>query len=258
MLQQTSHAAVMPSHVSPRVGIKASLPVASPSRVLVPPYNTSTGPRMQVMATGPHLPADTARPHVPVHSGQTSGLAERVCDKLHDANITCDLQASKMTSMHAHMWQQQQNRQFCAQPQNCRLQPQPMSAYMTQQHRAQAPVAGCGTVPDWSSRFNGQSPYQQSEKLAHHHHQQQQRLMMPGGTMIRQQLPTYQNVIEHRHQDMLLKQAWQQRQLIHLPSSSQRHRYVVANVASESCDVGGFASSECVMAPSSSSAVSTV
>ena len=246
----------MPSRISPHVGIRASLPVAVPNRAVIPAYNTTAGPRVQVMAA-----IDTARPRAPVHSGQTPALAERGCNNiLYNVGSTSDLPPSKMAAMHAQMWQQ--NRQFNAQSQNCRLQPQPMSAYMTQQQRMQAP--GCGTLPDWSSRFNSQSPYQQSERLPHHHHhqQQQQRLAMPSGTMIRQQLPTYQNVVDqHLHQDMM-KHTWHQQQqhLLHLQSMSQHHRYVVASVAGESCDVGGFrpaASSNCVMAPSSSSAVSS-
>jgi len=246
---------MIPSHV----GIRVSLPVASPNRTVIPAYNTPLGPRVQLMTA-----VDTARlPHVPVHSGQTSGLAERVCDKqLYNAGNTSDLQASKMASVHAHMWQQ--NRQFSAQSVNCRLQPQPMPAYMTQQQRMQAPVSGCGTVPDWSSRFSGQTPYLQPERLPRHHQQQQQqRLVMPSGTMIRQQLPTYQNVVDHHvHQDMV-KHTWQQQQqrhLMNLQSMSQHHRYVVSSVASESlCDVGfrPAASSNCVMTSSSSLAVSS-
>jgi len=135
---------------------------------------------------------------------------------------------------------------------------------MTQQPRVQASGCGSGTVPDWSSRFNGQPPYQQSERLPHHRHQQQQRLMMPTGAMIRQQLPTYQNVVDqHLYQDMMLKHTWQQQQqqrhLMHLQSMSQHHRYIVPSVASESCNVGGFCqvvSSGCVMTPSTSSPVS--
>ena len=235
----------MPSRVSPHVGIKASLPIASLNRATIPTYNASTVPRMQAMAARPYLTADTARHRVPVHSGQ----AERACDKLFDAVCTTsEMHTSKMTSVRTHMWQQ--NRQL-AQPQNCRLQPQPVSAYVAQQQRLQAPVSGCGTVLDWSSRFNGQSPYQQSERLPHHQ-QQQQRFMMPSGTMIRQQLPTYQNVIgQHHQQDMVLKHTWQQQQqrhLMHLQSASQHHRYVVASVAGESYDVSAFrqaASSDC-------------
>ena len=220
--------------------------------------------RMQVLAAEPHLQssAEVARPRVPLHNGQTLGQAERVGDRLYDAGSTSDLQASKMTSMHAHMWQQ--NRLFRTQPPNCHLQQQPMSAYMAAQQCVQASVSGCDTGPDWSSRFNGPSLYQQSERLSHYHHQQQQqRLVMPRGTMVRQQLPAYQTIIDqHQHPGMMLKHnTWQQQQqhrhMMHLQSLSQRHCYVAA---SEACDVGGFyqpASSDFGMASSSSSAVSS-
>jgi len=247
MLQQTSLAALMQS---PHVGITSSLPVAVPSSAVIPAYNTSTMPRMHMMpaaASGPQLSANIARPRVPLHIGQMSRLPEQVCGKVYDACNTTAIQAGNMASMHAQVWQQ--NSQFSSHQPNSRLQPQPMSAYMTQQPHVQAPVSGCGTVPDWS-RFSGQLPYQQ---LPQYHQLRQQRHQVPSGTVIRQQLPTYQSVVDERlHQDMLLKHTWQQQQQRHLMhfQSVSHHHSTVAGVASEPCDVGGFrqaASDACMM-----------
>jgi len=232
----------MQSQVSPHVSITASLPVPAPGSAVIPAYNTSTIPRMHMMPAA-RVPANIGRLRVPVHGGQMSGLAERVCDKPYDACNTTDVQAGNVALMRAQLWQQ--NSQFSPHQQNSRLQPQPMSAYMTQQPHVQPPISGCGTVPGWSG-FRGQLPYQQqSERLPQHHQlQQQQRHLMTSGTMTRQQLPTYQKVIGERlHQDMMLKHTWQQQQqqqhLMHFQSVSHHHS-TIGGVASKPCDVGGF------------------
>jgi len=245
---------------SPHVGITASLPVAAACSAVIPVYNTSTRPRMHMMhaASGPQLPANVARPHIAVHNGQ---MAER-CNKLYDAANAADVQGTRMTSVHAQVWQQ--NSQFSPHQQNSRLHMQPVPAYvMTQQPRIQTPVSGCGTVPEWS-RFSGHLPYQQSERLPQRHQLQQQRHMLPAGTVLRQQLPTYQNAVDHRYnQEMMLKLTWQQqrqqqqRHLMRFQSVSH-HYSSIAGVASEPCDIGGFrqaASSGCMMSVTSSYAI---
>lgn len=244
MQQQTSHAALMQSRVSAHVSVTTSMPVGS----LIPAYNTSTRPRMHMMpaASGPQLSANIARPRVPVHGG----LAAERCEKLYDA----DVQAGRMASVRAPAWQQ--NSQFSPHPQNCQLPLQPVPMYtMTQQLRVQAPVSG--SVPEWS-RLSGQLPYQQSERLPPHHQLQQQRHMVPPGAMIRQQLPTYQSVVDQRiHHDLMLKHTWQQRQrhFMHFQSVSHQHSSV-GGVVNEPCDVGGFraaASNDGCMMPLTSS-----
>lgn len=241
----------MQSQPSPRVRASASLP----SSAIIPAYNTSTMPRMHMM---PAASANITRPRVPLNSGQMSALTDRVPDKLYDACNATDVHAGKMASMRAQVWQQ--NNQFRPHQQNSHLQLQPVPAYMAQQ-----PVSACGQVPSWS-RFSGQLPYQQPERLPQHHQLQQQRHLLPSNTMIRHQLPTYQNVVDERlHQDMMLKHTWQQQQqqqqrhLMHFQSLSHHHSSI-AGVASEPCDVGGFrqaASNSCMISLTSASAVSS-
>ena len=206
----------------------------------------------------PAANANISRPRVPLNSGQMSALTDRVPDKLYDACNATDVHAGKMASMRAQVWQQ--NNQFRPHQQNSHLQLQPVPAYMAQQ-----PVSACGQVPSWS-RFSGQLPYQQPERLPQHHQLQQQRHLLPSNTMIRHQLPTYQNVVDERlHQDMMLKHTWQQQQqqqqrhLMHFQSLSHHHSSI-AGVASEPCDVGGFrqaASNSCMISLTSASAVSS-
>lgn len=205
----------------------------------------------------PAAGANIARPRVPHNTAQMSVLTDRVCDKLYDACNATDIHADKMASMRAQVWQQ--NNQFRPHQQNSHLQLQSVPAYMAQQ-----PVSACGQVPGWSSRFSGQLPYQQPERLPQHHQLQQQRHLLPSNAMIRHRLPTYQNVVDERvHQDMMLKHSWQQQQqqrhLMHFQSVSHHHS-TIAGVASEPCDVGGFrqaASNSCMISLTSASAVSS-
>jgi len=248
----------MQSRVSPHVAVTASLHVAAPGNAVIPVYNTSTRPRMHMMpaaSVASQLSANIARPRVALHSGQ---MAER-CDKLYDSVDT----TARMASMRAQVWQQQSS-QFGVHQESSQLELQPMPAYMmTQKRHVQAPVSGCGTMPEWS-RFSGQLPYQQSERLPQHQQQQQQRHMVPTGAMIRHQLPTYQNVIDQRlHQDMMIKRTWQQQQqrhLMHFQSLSHQHSSITG-VVSEPCDIGGFrqaASNSCVYTATVSTVSSAV
>jgi len=261
VLRQTSVAALMQSRVSAHVGVTGSLHDAARSNAVIPVYNTSTRPRMHLMSAASgtsQLSANVARPRVALHSAQ---MAER-CDKLYDSVDT----ATRMASIRAQVWQQQSNQlqsnQFGAHQESSQLELQPMPAYMMAQKRhVQAPVSGCGTIPEWS-RFSGQMPYQQSERLPQQ--QQQQRHMVPTGPMIRHQLPTYQNVIDQRlHQDMMIKRTWQQQQQRHLMhfQSLSHHHSSIAGVVSEPCDIGGFrqaASSSCIYTATVSTVSSAV